>query len=137
MRDHLYKTATKKSPAAFAADFKTVIGKYGFIIGNEAAMDMQKTFSDHNAEVGPDFDLHMIHVCKPEKSALSLSVNPERAVLMPKFVMAFSRDGKTQIRYHHYSEETIAETVDDAVYPGSLTKTYTKIISMIDETIAH
>ena len=135
MRDHVYRAETDKSPAAFAADFKEVLAKNGFIIGNEAAMDMKKTFTEHGAEVGEDFDLHMIHVCKPAKSAKSLNANPERAILMPKFVMVFSRDGKTQIRYHHYSEETIAETVDDPVYPGSLAQTYRKIIAMIEESL--
>ncbi len=135
MRDHLYRAETEKSPAAFAADLKAVLEKNGFIIGNEAAMDMKKTFSEHGAEVGADFDLHMIQVCKPSKSAKSLSANPERSILMPKFIMAFSRDGKTQIRYHHYSEETIGETVDDPVYPASLAQTYRKIIAMIEETL--
>ena len=40
---------------------------------------------------------HMIQICKPEKAAKSLAANPERAVLMPKFVMAFSNGGTTQL----------------------------------------
>jgi uncharacterized protein (DUF302 family) len=136
MRDHLYKSETDKSPADFAQDLNTVVKKYGFIIGNEPAMNMQKTFSDHGGEVGPEFDLHMIQICKPDKASKSLTANPERSILMPKFVMAFSKDGKTQIRFAYYSGETIGEMVDDAEFPGSLAQTYEKIKSMIDEATA-
>jgi len=133
MNDHLYCTETAKSSAKFAHDFKDVVEKYGFIIGNEPAMDMAKTFSDHGGEVGPDFDLQMIQVCKPDKAAKSLSANPERSILMPKFVMAFGKEGKTQIRFFYYNAETIAQMVNDEIFPESLAQTYKKMISMIDE----
>ncbi len=67
---------------------------------------------------------------------MSMNANPERSILMPKFVMVFSRDGKTQIRFFYYSAETIRAMVDDDVFPGSLAQTYEKIISMIDEAAA-
>jgi hypothetical protein len=68
------------------------------------------------------------------ESDKSLSMNPERAVLMPKFVMVFSRDGKTKVRYLSYSAADISEiVVDDPKFPESLAQTFTKIRSMIDE----
>jgi len=133
MNDHLYCTETPKSSMEFAQDFKEVVEKYGFIVGNEPAMDMAKTFSDHGGEVGPDFDLQMIQVCKPDKASKSLSDNPERSILMPKFVMAFGKEEKTQIRFFYYNAETIAQIVDDEIFPESLAQTYKKMISMIDE----
>ena len=129
----LYVAETTKSPADFARDFERVAGKYGFIINNAETMDMGKTFRAHGAEAGPDFDLHMIQICKPEKAAQSLAANPERALLMPKFVMAFSKGNTTQLRFLRYSGDNIRAVVDDEQFPASLTETYKKIIEMIEE----
>ncbi|MDA3972224.1 MAG: DUF302 domain-containing protein [Desulfobulbaceae bacterium] len=132
---NVYVAETGKSVAGFASDFKAVVQKYGFIVNNADTMNMAQTFSAHGAEVADDFDLHMIQLCKPAKAAPSLSANPERAILMPKFVMVFSKGGVTQIRYMSYAEADILTVVDDDVFPGSLTETFAKIRSMIDEAI--
>ena len=129
----LYLAQSDKSPAQFAADFEGICNKYDFTVNNSDTMDMAKTFKAHGAEVADDFDLHMIQVCKPSKASKSLSGNPERSILMPKFVMAFSREGRTQIRYMSYSAADISEMVDDEIFPGSLAETFAKIRSMIDE----
>ena len=136
MSDHLYAVETTKSPAEFARDFGKVVNKYGFIVHNENHMDMAHLFGEHGAEVAEGFDMHMIQICKPEKSAKSLQANPERAILLPKFVVAFSKKGTTHVRFFYFSEENIRAMVDDDIFPGSLVETYKKIISMIDETIA-
>ncbi|MBC8207951.1 MAG: DUF302 domain-containing protein [Desulfobulbaceae bacterium] len=131
--DDLYLADSSKSVAQFAADFEAVCKKYDFTVNNTDTMDMAKTFSAHGADVTADFDLHMIQVCKPSKASKSLSGNPERSILMPKFVMAFSKDGKTQIRYMSYSAADISEMIDDEVFPAALAETFAKIRSMIDE----
>lgn len=132
-RDNLYATETPKSNTEFVKDLSAVVKKYGFIVHNEDKMEMAHSFGTHGAEVAEDFDLHMIQICKPQKAAKSLSMNPERAILMPKFIMTFTKEGKTQIRFLSYSEDNIKAVVDDAQFPGSLAETYTKIIDMIDE----
>lgn len=132
-RNDLYATESSKTPAQFAKDFEAVCNTYDFIVNNRDTMDMGKTFTAHGGEVGADFDLHMIQVCKPAKASKSLSANPERSILMPKFVMAFSKEGKTQIRYLSYGEADIRAVVDDDVFPGSLAETFAKIRAMIDE----
>ncbi len=131
--EELYLAESSKSVAQFAADFETVCKKYDFVLNNSGSMDMARTFADHGADVGPDFDLHMMQVCKPSKAFISMSGNPERSIMMPKFVMAFSRDGKTQIRYLSYSAADISEMIDDESFPASLAETFAKIRSMIDE----
>lgn len=136
MSDHLYKAETTKSAAEFARDLGRVVEKYGFVIHNESNMDMAHSFGKHGVEVAEEFDLHMIQICKPEKAAKSLQTNPERAILMPKYVMTFSRDGKTQIRFFYFSAENIRAMVDDEAFPDSLAQTYKKIIAMIEEAIA-
>jgi uncharacterized protein (DUF302 family) len=135
MSDHLYKSETAKSSAEFAKDLSTVVKKYGFVVHNEDSMDMAHSFGQHGVEVAGDFDLHMIQICKPDKAAASLQTNPERAILMPKFVMTFAREDKTQIRFFYFSADTIRAMVDDDVFPDSLAQTYEKIISMIEEAI--
>ena len=132
-RNDLYSTETTKSPAEFAKDFEAVCTKYDFTVNNSDTMDMGKTFGAHGASVSDDFDLHMIQVCKPAKASKSLSGNPERSILMPKFVMAFSKGNKTQLRYMSYSDADIKAMVDDDVFPGALAETFAKIRSMIDE----
>lgn len=132
--ENLYQTETTKGAAQFAGDFAAICKKYDFVINNSDSMDMKKTFTAHGGVVPDDFDLHMIQVCKPTKADKSLTANPERAILMPKFVMVFSKGGKTQIRYMSYSAVDIAEMVPgDPKFPESLAETFAKIRSMIDE----
>jgi len=75
----------------------------------------------------------MIQICKPEKASRSLSKNPERAVLMPKFVMTFSGSGSTQIRFLHYRPEIVRHLIDDAEFPESLAESFAEIIEVIEE----
>jgi len=131
--DNLYIAETPKSNSQFVKDLSEIVRKNGFVVHNESTMEMAHTFGSHGAKVAEDFDLHMIQLCKPDKAAKSLSSNPERAVLMPKFIMTFTKDGKTQIRFMHYSEDNIRSLVDDDQFPASLAVTYKKIIAMIEE----
>ncbi|MEW6500493.1 MAG: DUF302 domain-containing protein [Thermodesulfobacteriota bacterium] len=132
-RDNLYAAETSKTNRQFVEDLGKVVTKYGFVIHNENTMEMAHSFGRHGAEVAEGFDLHMIQICKPEKAARSLSANPERAVLMPKFIMTFTKNGKTQIRFLRYSADNIRAVVDDEQFPISLAETYQKIVGMIEE----
>lgn len=96
---------------------------------------MAQTFAKHGAEVVDNFDLHMIQICKPQKAAKSLSKNLERSVLMPKFVMTFSSEDMTQVRFMYYSRETVSRLVDDEEFPESVTASYAEIISLIEEAL--
>jgi uncharacterized protein (DUF302 family) len=129
----LYRTESSKPVARFADDLKEVAAKYGFVVHNAEKMALAEAFARHNVPVAPGFDLHMIQLCKPEKAAQSMGANPERSVLMPKFVMAFSGEGKTQIRFLRYNAEEIAAVVGDPQFPASLAETYGRIVAMIEE----
>ena len=132
--ENLYQAETAKSVAQFAGDFAATCKKYAFVVNNSDSMDMKKTFRAHGGVVPDDFDLYMMQVCKPTKADKSLTANPERSILMPKFVMVFSKEGKTHIRYMSYSAADIAEMVPgDPKFPESLAETFAKIRSMIDE----
>ena len=132
--DELYCVESEKSVAQFVADFGEVVKKYDFVVNNSDTMNMKNTFREHGGTVSDEFDLHMMQVCKPTKADKSLTMNPERSILMPKFVMAFSKDGKTQVRYLSYSAADITALVlDDPKFPESLAQTFAKIRAMIDE----
>lgn len=132
--EDLFQAETTKSVARFVSDFEVVCGRYAFVVNNRDTMDMKKTFTAHGGVVPDGFDLHMVQVCKPTKADKSLTANPERAILMPKFVMVFTREGKTQIRYMSYGAADIAAMVpDDPKFPESLAETFAKIRSMINE----
>jgi len=136
MTETLYAVESKKSVSRFVEDFAAIAGARDFVINNKETMNMKETFTSHGGEVPDDFDLHMIQICKPTKADKSLTANPERAVLMPKFVHVFSKDNCTQVRYLSYSPEYIAMMVPgDAKFPESLEQTYSAIRSMIDEAL--
>ncbi len=132
-KDDVFATSTEKDINQFVSDLGRVAKKYGFIIHNEDKMELANTFGAHGVEVAEGFDLHMIQLCKPEKAAKSLMTNPERAILMPKFIMTFSADGKTQIRFLRFSQENIRNVVDDDQFPASLAETYKVIEQIIEE----
>ena len=132
-KDDVFKTETSKGNSDFVKDLEVIAKKNGFIFHNGGKTEMAHTFGAHGVDVAEDFDLHMIQLCKPEKAAKSLSANPERAILMPKFIMTYTVNGMTQIRFLRFSEENIRNVVDDDQFPASLTETYGKIISMIEE----
>ena len=131
----VYRAESGKKVEQFVADFIALANERGFSVHNEGKMAMKDVFTAHGQEVVEGFDLHMIQLCKPEKAAKSLSSNPERSVLMPKFIMVFTQGGKTQVRMLKYGRELIAELVDDAAFPGSLEETFNNLIKMIDATV--
>jgi uncharacterized protein (DUF302 family) len=130
----LYCIESEKSVGRFVEDFTAIAEQNDFVINNKGSMNMKETFSAHGGTVPEDFDLHMMQICKPTKADKSLTANPERAVLMPKFVHVFSKDNKTQVRYLSYTPEYIAAMVPgDSAFPESLEQTFIKIRAMIDE----
>jgi uncharacterized protein (DUF302 family) len=133
MGAQIYHTETGKPLTQFVEDLASAAARRGFFIHNESKMDMAHTFGRHGVEVAKGFDLHMIQVCKPRKAGKSLSRNPERAVLMPKFVVIFSDNGKTQIRFLKYSRDLVASLIDDAEFPDSLVESFDDIVAMIEE----
>lgn len=80
-------------------------------------MEMVHHFGHHGVQLANDFDLHMVQVCAPKKSAQSLQTNLERAVLLPKFIVVFSKEGKTQIRMLRLGHELIGELINDDDFP--------------------
>ncbi len=132
--DDLYCVESEKSVTQFVTDFAEIVKKNAFVVNNFDTMDMKKTFREHGGKVPDEFDLHMMQVCKPTKADGSLTMNPERAIFMPKFVMVFSKDGKTQVRYLSFTAADIAAFVlDDPKFSESVGQTFVKIRSMIDE----
>jgi len=129
----VFHRSSLKSLPDFIADFSHAAERQGFVIHNRERMDLGRTFREHGVDVAPAFDVHMLQLCKPVKAAESLTRNPERAPLMPKFVIVFTRNGETQIRYFGLDAQQVAELVDDADFPASLAETQRAIRDLIDE----
>ena len=132
---NIYKNQTNKSLLQFVADFTAALTKRGFLVHNADKMDMAALFGHHEISAPDNFDLHMLQLCKPEKAAKSLFKNPERSILIPKFVMLFTKEGMTQIRFLYYSSDAVRSLIDDDEFPQSLDETFSTIISMIEESI--
>ncbi len=127
----IYCQETDKSVVQFVTDMKRAGAIRGFVIHNESSMEMAHTFGAHGVQVGEQFDLHMIQVCKPEKAAASLQSNPERAALMPKFIIVFTDEAKTQVRLLVYNRPMIEALTGDAGFADSLAESYDAIRNMI------
>jgi uncharacterized protein (DUF302 family) len=129
----IYCTETAKVVSQYVLDLGHAARAHGFKIHNESTMEMAQVFGHLGVDVAKDFDLHMIQICNPEKAARSLGKNPERSVLMPKFIMMSSQHDRTQIRFLHYSLETLQALVDDLDFPASLNESLRQIIGFIEE----
>ncbi len=132
---NIYKNQTNKPLAQFITDFTANVTTRGFLIHNADKMSMAAIFGHHNIASPDGFDLHMLQLCKPEKASKSLFKNPERSVLMPKFVMLFTKEGKTQIRFLYYSQDAVRSILDDEEFPQSLDESYKTIIAMIEDSM--
>lgn len=128
----IFTTSSRKALPVFIDDLSQIMQQRGFIITNRESMNLATTFARHDLEVEPDFDLHMIQICKPGKAAVSLTKNPLRAAMMPKFIMAFTDQDKTRIQFLTYGREEIGRLVDDEAFPDSLADTYQTIIGLIE-----
>ncbi|SHJ44577.1 protein of unknown function DUF302 [Malonomonas rubra DSM 5091] len=135
MSASIYHAETSKPVDQFIKDFAVAADKRGFLIHNEDKMEMAHTFGKHGVEVAEGFDMHMVQVCKPNKAAMTLSKNPERCVLLPKFVFVFTKDGTTAVRMLRFSAERVAELIDDAEFPNSVVESFNTIIAMIEEAL--
>lgn len=126
------KWETEKPLPLFVRDLKSAGQLRGFVIHNETGMDMALNFAAHGVQTAEGFDLHMIQICKPEKAAASLQLDPERSPLMPKFVTVFSRNGRTQVRFLSYNRPMIESLCGDAAFADSLAESYAAIRGMIE-----
>ncbi len=132
----IYSTQTTKSMQEFLRDLRSAAEEKGFVFHNEEKMNMAQAFRNKGIQVPEDFDLHMIQICKPEKASQSLSSNPERSPLMPKFINAFSKGGTVQIRMLIYGQDLVGQLVDDPDFPESLTASYQAIMDIIEKARA-
>jgi uncharacterized protein (DUF302 family) len=128
---HILRHDTDKPLSQFVADLAAAARDKGFLIHNEDKMEMSHTFGRHGVEVAEGFDLHMIQICNPGKAAASMQRNPERAPLIPKFIIAFTRDGKTCVRMLRISSGLTAALLDDEDFPASLEQSYDTIEDII------
>lgn len=135
MSTYVYESESDKSVDDFVSDFSRLVGAKGFVVHNESKMAMKDIFCAHDQQMPEDFDLHMIQVCKPEKAAKSLKKNLERAVLMPKFVMAFSVEGRTQVRMLRYGQDLVAELLQDQDFSVSIQETFNTLTGIIEEAL--
>ncbi len=120
-------------------DFIQVLGKTmamrGFMIHNDDKMEMVHHFGYHGVELTEGFDLRMVQVCSPKQSAQSLMENLERAVLLPKFIVVFSHNNKTQVRMLRIHHESVANLVDDAFFPELHEGVCDSLVAAIEEAL--
>ena len=135
MLTDVYRAETNKPIATFIGDLGRSMAMQGFIIHNEDRMEMVHHFGHHGVELAEDFDLHLVQVCSPKKSARSLVENIERAVLMPRSIVVFSVEGRTQIRMLRMGRELVAQLVEDAAFPDLNQEVTVSLVAAIKEAL--
>ena len=135
MSADVFCATTDKSVVDFINDLARSMTLHSFIIHNEERMEMVRHFGHQGVALAEDFDLHMVQVCAPQKAAQSLSENLERAVLLPQFIVVFTRDRKTQVRMLRYGRELVAELVDDTDFPELNAVMCDSLISAINDAL--
>ena len=135
MSADVFHVETEKSIAAFIKDLGKAMAMQGFMIHNDDRMEMVHHFGHHGVELAKGFDLHMVQICAPKKSAQSLMENLERAVLLPKYIVVFSKDNKTQVRMLRIFKDLVAELVDDAEFPVLHEAVCDSLISAIEDAL--
>ena len=135
MASGVFRAETGKSISAFIKALGKTMALRGFIIHNEDKTEMVYHFGHHGVELAEGFDLNMVQVCSPRQSAQVLKENLERAVLLPKFIVVFTKDGKTQVRMLLLGRELVAELVDDAKFPELDEAEYNNLRLAIEETL--
>lgn len=127
---------TTKSPAEYARALEEVARPRGFMFHNADHMNMAETFASFDMAMPEGFDLHMIQLCKPDKSSKMLAANPLRAVLMPKFVIVWTDEaGRTQIRMVRYDAEQVGHLLDDADFATAMKASYDAIETLLNEAL--
>ena len=57
----------------------------------------------------------------------------KRAPLIPKFIIVFTKDGKTCVRMLRISAQLTATLLDDTAFPASLEQSYDTIVGIIKQ----
>jgi len=135
MTSSVFRAETDKSIPEFIKGLGKTMALHGFIIHNEDKMEMVYHFGHHGVELAEGFDLNMVQVCSPKKSAQSMMKNLERAILLPKFIVVFTKDGKTQVRMLLLGRELVATLVDDAEFPELDEAEYSSLRLAIEEAL--
>ena len=135
MSTNVFHAETDKSIVNFVKDLGKSMAMHGFMIHNDDKMEMVHHFGHHGVELAEGFDLHMVQICAPKGSAKSMMENLERAVLLPKFIVVFTKNNRTQVRMLRISQELIAELVDDAEFPAMQQAISDSLIAAIEEAL--
>ena len=135
MSANVFQAETDKGIVDFVSDLGRSMAMNGFMIHNDDRMEMVHHFGHHGAELAEGFDLRMVQICAPKRSAKSMMENLERAVLLPKFIIVFTKNNRTQVRMLRLSHELIAELVDDAEFPAMQQAISDSLIVAIEEAL--
>lgn len=135
MSADVFHAETDKSIVGFIQDLGKTMAMQGFIIHNDDKMEMVHHFGHHGVELAEGFDLRMVQVCAPKKSAQSLMENFERAVLLPKFIVVFTKNNQTQVRMLRIYQDLVAELVDDVSFPAMHETVCDSLVSAIEEAL--
>ncbi len=126
---------TEKPVLEFIVDLEKSMNKRGFIIHNKDHMALKDTYDAHHIEMPEGFDLHMLQLCKPEKSSEMLKNNLERVSFLPKFINVWTGNGKTQIRMLQYDGQEVAALLDDEKYGRAIKESFSSIAGFIEEAL--
>ena len=126
---------TEKPVSQFVVDLEKSMNKRGFVIHNKDHMLLKETYDAHQIEMPEGFDLHMLQLCKPEKSSEMLKKNPERVSFLPKFINVWSGNGRTQVRMLQYDRKGVSALLNDEEFGKAIEESFSSITGFIEEAL--
>jgi hypothetical protein len=105
----IFRNSTDKPLDEFVADFVKAAEKRGFTLYHQDKADLVAFYRSTGVELPENYRHVMLQICKPQQSGGSLLLNPERSVFVQKFVFAYTKGEKTEVRHLGFSGQLIAD----------------------------
>jgi hypothetical protein len=112
----IFRNSTDKPLDTFVADLSKTVEKRGFALYHQDKADLTAFYRNNGVELPANYKHVILQVCKPQQSGGSLLLNPERSVFVQKFIFAYSKGEKTEVRFLGFSGKLIADLLGHSCF---------------------
>ena len=128
---YLYRTKTPKSVQDFIESLKENASKFDYYV--RYVFDKRQEYEQRGISVDDHFNAYQIMLCSFNYKGLQKNIERLAVLLLPKQVVAYGRNGVTNILYLPFSEEFIREVLpEDEQFAVNQSKACQRIIKLIE-----
>jgi len=128
---YLYRTKTSKSVQGFIESLKENASKFDYYV--RYVFDKRQEYEQRGISVDDHFNAYQIMLCSFNYKGLQKNIERLAVLLLPKQVVAYGRNGVTNILYLPFSEEFIREVLpEDEQFAVNQSKACQRIIKLIE-----